>query len=263
MSNRILSKLGLRRKQKPGQTADKPDILSEEDERERVLASQGPMITDHQSDTNPIRSEYLATRVLLVICGVLATTTIIESLCLVELVPMHTVMPYFVTFQDSSNQIVSIAPPTASISSMSIIMDKEVRSYMGMRYEVLPDKESNIYRWNTRLKILSSSTVYDAFQQEIEQTKQKIEKQPGYSRQIVIKSVLALGTNANSGTYQVDFDLLDKAQASGLNDAVDHESHWTAIIKVAMFPQKVPRSLLGLNPFGFKVIGYSVTQRQN
>lgn len=252
----ILAAFGLRVKKRPASTD--PGDIADADEAERILASQGPALTDHRSDTNPIRSDYLTTRVLMGIVGTETAVIIMMTLAILEMVPLHTVQPFFVTFQDSTNQIVSIAPPTANITAMSIITSQYVREYMTMRYEVLPSREENDYRWKTRVKVLSAPSVYTSFENEIRNIPDLQQKQ-GMLRQIVIRSVVPMG----AGTYHIDFDLIDHYNAVGIGDSPEKQTSWTAYMTVGFFPQTVPRSIMSLNPFGFKVTGYTVASRHS
>ncbi len=251
----MLSMFGLVQKQRPPQNTSEDEVNNPNpvETRKRL----GPLHTNHDTPYNHNAAHAVTIRILLIIAGVSMSLNIILGVLMTELMPLHTVEPFLVTFSDHADQMVEIDPPTANISSMSIIANQEIKDYIQNRYTVTADVDETVDRWNTHVRLFSSPKVYDAFQEEVADVKDLISSEQ-FTRQVNIINIL----NTEPGLYDVDFDTYEHMGANGLSGAQDQTHHYTASIRIVMEPRQVPRSMLDLNPFGFLVVAYTVSPRQ-
>ena len=220
-------------------------------------SSLGPLLAQHDNAYNQSRAHVVTIRVLIGVTGISLALNMILALALYQLFPMHTVVPYLITFSDRSDQMVRIDPPTTNISSLTLIIRKEIEQYCKYRYTVTADANETSERWNSHVRLFSSQRVYNEFQTEIKDIKELMATQK-FTRAVTIVSV----TNPQPGTYHVDFDTFDHITGTGLSDSTDRTGHFTATLRIAMQPQKVMRAFMMMNPFGFVVTSFSVSPRQ-
>ena len=257
----MLGKLGIRPKiaETPAEDGLDAGPVSTESARTRKQArsEMGPLFSRHDNENNQSRAQSTTIRVLLGMVGLVSSIAVIEAVALTELIPMHTVEPYLVTFSDKQDQMVRIDPPTGHIGSLGIVLRKEIHDYIMARYTVTPDATETNDRWNTHIRLFSTQRVYADFQgSEVAQMKDMMSANK-FTRAVSIVSV----TNPEPGLFHVDFDTFDHITGTGLSDSQDKTGHFTATLKVGMQPRSVPRSEISLNPFGFVVATYSVSPR--
>ncbi len=251
----MLSMFGVTRKQKTvAMTGREQAPDPEREHRDRL----GPLLTQHENPTNQNRSNQIVVRVLLGGFGLSMASNIILGVTLSEVFPLHTVSPYLVTFSDKADQMVRIDPPTSRISSVLIVMQNEVRQYMSMRYTVTADMSETMDRWATHVRLFSSNRVYGDFQAEMAPIVDLM-KSRAFTRQIRIVNTLRPEPNL----FHVDFDIYNHKTGQGLTDTSETIEHYTAELRMVMQPQIVPRSAIELNPFGFVVTSYTVSQRHD
>jgi type IV secretory pathway component VirB8 len=250
----ILAKLGLE-KVDPGEERDPAEATAQPSrpDRKRYL---GPMLLDHENPNNDSRAQVVTIRILLGAIGVSAMLNVVQGVALTELIPMHTVSPYLVTFSDKADQMVRIDPPTARISSLNIVLLNELKQYMMARYTVTADATETSDRWNTHVRLFSTQRVYQEFQDEVKDVTELM-KRGQFTRQVTIVNLIPTGV----GVFQCDFDTFDHMTGAGLSDSTDQTHHFTASLRVIMQPRSVPRELLDINPFGFLVTSYAVSPR--
>ena len=216
----------------------------------------GPLLDRHENPTNQNHANEIVVRILLAAFGLSMALNVIQGMSLYVLFPMHTVMPYLVTFSDKSEQMVRIDPPTTKLTSVSIILKDEIEQYMKSRYTITGDAAETTERWQTHVRLFSTTRVYNEFQSEVAPVADLM-KEGRFTRQVKLVNTL----QPEPGLFHVDFDVYDHTQGNGLADSSDKEYSFSAELRVAMRPQFIQRAMIALNPFGFTVYQYSMSPR--
>ena len=220
---------------------------------ERAL---GPLLTQHSSANNQSREQTVTVRILLGMVGLLGSISIIEGVALTELIPLKSVMPFFVHFSDKSDQMVTVVPPTGRIQSLAILLKFEIKQYMKARYTVTSVASETKDAWNTRVRLFSTARVFTDFEQENAEVS-ALMSQKRLTREVEIVNIL----NPEPGLFRVDFDTYDHVVGTGMSETQDKRNKFRAELKVAMNYRAIPRDQLEMNPFGFIVYAYTVSPR--
>jgi type IV secretory pathway component VirB8 len=222
-----------------------------------IEAKIGDFLSKHDSAANPQVRQRMESKVLIIMCGILGALNIIQAVAITQLLPLYKVVPVFVTFSDRADQVVRIEPPSGRIPSINLLVEQNVRDYITFRNSVSADANETVERWGSRVRIMSTEDVYQAFLRETNPVYTEL-RNNNFTRTITIRAVL----QTQPGFYQVEFDTYDRRQGTGLTDTNETRTTWVAQMRVTLMPRNVAFEQRMLNPLGFTVVNYSVARKR-
>jgi type IV secretory pathway component VirB8 len=217
----------------------------------------GSYIADKATPLAEHRTHRTTNRLLLAIVGVSLAINCVQSVTIMTLWPLYRVVPFFVTFSDKSDQVVTINPPKSNLSGLGVLVEKQVYEYTVSRHTISEDPEETIGRWGGRVRSLSSPEVYQAFLNETKPIYDDL-KERRFTRSISIKSVI----QPSPGFYRVEFEAIDRRVGTGLTDGGETRTTFINEMRVTTQPRAVRYEDRFLNPIGFTVVSYAVRPKE-
>ena len=190
--------------------------------------------------------------------GISMALNIVLGVCVLQLLPLYRVVPFFVTFSDKADQIVRIEPPTGRIDALDLMTQKEGESYITKRFTISNDPQETVDRWESHVKRRSTVSVNEAF---IAETR-PIYDQLTERRMTRAVEILAVGKVDDRGLWRVEFQATDRRLGSGLTDGGEEKRTFIAQLRVANLPQTTAYNGRFLNPLGFTVIEFAVQAKR-
>ncbi|MDD4519538.1 MAG: type IV secretion system protein [Alphaproteobacteria bacterium] len=185
---------------------------------------------------------------------------IVLLLGLFYILPVTRVQPFYLTFQDKSEQIVRVRPLGASEETMSLITESYIRQYLLARLKITSDINEVLNRWNTQgpVKWMSSDVVFNDFVKTTVGAFEKIRKE-GFTRDIEILSVLKTASNTAKGdVWQIELDTVDMLPT--IKEPV--RTRWLIMLRIIYRAnQDVQYAYRLKNPLGFTVVQYAIRQK--
>ncbi len=179
---------------------------------------------------------------------------IVLVLTIYAMMPLKKVEPFLVSFSSEENQVVRIMPATMVQNGFGIFVEKLAMEFVKIRQEYLSDAQEQQNRWLVYLASRMNKLDHVEFIKSVQPVYEELQRK-GFSRKVEI-----LG--ANRGNTQnfvaVKFKTIDYDRF-GNNQ---QEMTWVAQLRYGFFNQDTTNQDKYLNPFGFRVISYSV-QREN
>ena len=245
----IFSKIKSKLKTNSGQFHQDEDENSDE---------VGSHLSKHGMESTKDRYVTTTTRVAIGALGVSLAVNCVLSIAVIQMLPLYKVVPYFVTFSDKADQVVTIYPPKADTGSIPVLAENNVRQYITQRHTISNDPQETLNRWNGPIRSMSTNDVYQDF---LSETKPIYEDmvQKKFNRDIVIRSV----NQTVPGFYRIEFDAIDRRIGAGLTDGGQTTRTFIAEMRYALQPKTVPYADRFINPIGFTVLNYSVRPKEN
>lgn len=170
---------------------------------------------------------------------------------LYTLVPLKRIEPFLVTFNDEREQIVHIQPFIKGASGMALLSEKMAGEYVKVREEILADQEEMKRRWVEYLKYHMPEKAYLEFLNKMNEPYAQLSEK-GVSRTVDIKKIISRTSSHIEVFYTTnDFDRFGKKLLS---------TNWVARLQIGYSVQNVKVEEQHINPLGFTVMNYSVTQ---
>lgn len=224
-------------------------------------ATPKDLLGSYPAKNDDIKNErlriYRNVRVEHIIIGSLLVVCLIQASVIMNLLPLYRVVPFFVTFSDKAEQVVSIQPPSGRHSSIEILTEANVRDYVRLRNTISQDDAINLARWGGKVEMMSSQPIYEAFLADIKPV-YELAKAGKFTRSVTIDSII----RAPEGYYRVDFTAYDRTIGAGLTDTAEATSSWTVELRAVNRPANVVYANRFQNPLGFEVISYTATPRR-
>ena len=243
------------------------DVLSQSGDIENRDAENGDIAVpeDYDIDLDPTddmrERRYLwIARVFAVFSAISLCTNIVLLIAIGNILPLNRVEPYYLTFQNKSDQIVRIkdlnVKKNDDDASYNLIEESLVREYIQLRHTVIPDINEMEKRWSSGglLRWISDDAVYRDFNDsEYVRMMSRIADQR-YSQTVSISTVNLIH---NPRHWQVDFETTEM-----IGEARKPTTHkWTATIQIK--PESMGKGSRELlysdrlkNPLGLKVSHY-------
>ena len=215
--------------------------------------------------------------------GVSAASNIAFVSLIIAMLPLKEVYPYMVTFKESDDQVVALEPISTSAPGIQYATEANVRQYVKLRHSFSPVNSIMDAQWGpaSMLAAMTDEQAFGKFTQSSGAERAQL-MQLGYNRQIEIESA----TMIRPDTWQVNFTSIDSRGGAGgtlssgilTQDSSSAEADPMASIQASMVPASTTRRWLAtmtinyepqrvsyderlLNPLGFTVTEYSVTER--
>ena len=240
-------------------------------EENRIEQSQPKMLSGHRvPNSQPNRSprgsgnifvaniaekRYLWTaRAFAVVTALSICCNIVLLLAIFQVMPLHRVEPFLLTFNDQSEQVYNITPITGELRNYRAITEKFVRDYVLQRSTFTRDMEVSRSRWlpGGTIQEMSSPQIYQEFWDNIGSKALKAISEKGLERKINIISVNSLSDNIWQVEYQSD---------DTYPDSIKPEiSTWTASLTITYRRKIVKYGERMKNPLGFTVVKYALTR---
>lgn len=217
----------------------------------------GPYLKMHDGPHATKKRSDLAQRLYIMIIGITLTLNVIQAIAILQLLPLYRVVPYFVTFSDKAEQVVRVEPPTGNLSSLEILTESNIREYVTLRNTISNDPQRTIDIWGGKIKIMSTSDVYNDFLNETKPIYDSLMERK-FTRSVKITAVLRTGQSS----YQVEFEVTDRRSGEPLTSAKEEKIAFIANLRVANIPQNISYQNRFLNPLGFTVGAYSVATKR-
>lgn len=201
----------------------------------------------------PERRYLWTARAFAIIATILTCLNVVLVLTLYQLLPGVRVDPYFVTYNNNSDQVVEIEPVSIRMSAAERMAEQMVRYYVTQRHEIISDFEEMTRRWagSGPINAMSNRRIYANFRSEIEPMIEMMEANQ-LTQTIEILRASTLGDNR---LWQVDFRRRRRLEgASGEEDV----SVWRAVLRVAFQDRELSEQNRLINPLGFTVLSYSL-----
>tara|TARA_B100000929_G_scaffold113502_3_gene89974 strand:- start:428 stop:1222 length:795 start_codon:yes stop_codon:yes gene_type:complete len=234
-------------------------------------------------DGNPTRQRVIerALRMTTIGLGVSAVSNVALVALIIGMMPLQQVYPYLVTFKDSDEQVVALEPISSGAPGIQYATEASVREYVKMRHTFAPINSRMDAQWgpDSKLAAMTAEDEYGQFDAAAKNERNQMMAR-GFNRQIEIESA----TMIRPDTWQVSFTTIDSLggrggtltadpstsieAASGDTSLIQSDltppsatKRWLATMNIAYEPQRVSYDKRLLNPLGFTVTDYSVTQR--
>lgn len=236
-------------------------------------------------DGSPTRQRVIerALRMTTIGLGVSAVSNVALVALMIGMMPLKEVYPYLVTFKDSDNQVVALEPISSGAPGIQYATEANVRQYVKLRHSFTPVNSRMDSQWgrDSQLAAMTSEDEFGQFETAAKTERAQMMSK-GYNRQIEIESVTMIrpdtwqvafktvdslggrgGTLTADPTSTLDASQVGSAQTLATADLTPASStkRWLATMNIAYEPQRVSYDKRLLNPLGFTVTDYSVTER--
>lgn len=167
--------------------------------------------------------------------------------------PLVRVEPMLLSFRDKSEQLVQVEPFSRGTRGFDLMTEMLVRDYVLWREEVVLDEKEMRRRWGGG-GVIAFRSDPEEYRRFVAATAPRFEelRQKRLIRSVVVHRVAKL----SDGYWQVEFTTseADPLKGQGL------EKTWVASLSAAYLPTAVRWEDRYMNPLGFVVLSYSVTQ---
>lgn len=222
--------------------------------------TQAPNSTEYPAayDTPNIRERrYLwMSRIL----GFVASLSIILNISLtwamIGILPLKQTIPFVLTLTEGGEMFGEVKPFLENMGGLSAITENNVRKYIKLRNEIVRSDAIMEQRWleNGSIDLMSSDSEYNRFRSYIIPIFQDLRKND-VTQEVKITAVNAIRENA---FYNVEFETIGR----GPNDKVVDRARWVAILEVTYTTiENVPYESRLVNPTGFQVVNYTISQK--
>lgn len=193
-----------------------------------------------------------------------ACSTFILLFSLFSLVPLVRVQPFYLTFQNKSEQIVSVQKLNASRESLNFITESLIRQYIIARHAIVLDVDLMLQRWGEQgpIRWMSTNGVFSEFVNTTSVAFKRV-REEGLVRDINILSVSLLKTEPKEGDiWKAEIETSDMHPE--LSQPV--VTPWIVQLRVGYMPKRGEWATRLKNPMGFVVKQYSIfpkTEEEN
>ena len=185
-----------------------------------------------------------------------ACSTFILLFSLFSLVPLVRVQPFYLTFQNKSEQIVSVQKLSASRESLSFITESLIRQYIIARHSIVLDVDLMLQRWGEQgpIRWMSTNGVFSDFVKTTSASFKRVQ-QERLVRDINILSVsLVQGGRKDGDIWRAEIETVDMHPE--LSQPV--VMPWIVQLQVGYMPKRGEWATRLKNPMGFVVKQYSI-----
>jgi len=189
-----------------------------------------------------------------------ACSSLILLFSLFSLVPLVRVQPFYLTFQNKNEQIVSVQKLNASRESLNFITESLIRQYIITRHTIVLDIDQMLQRWGEQgpIRWMSTNGVFSEFVNTTTMAFKRV-REEGLTRDINILSVILLKTDPKDGDiWKAEIETSDMHPEV----AQPVVTPWIVQLRVAYLPKKGEWSTRLKNPMGFTVKQYSIFPKQ-
>ena len=179
---------------------------------------------------------------------------IINGFLLWNLFPLKQSIPFFVTLSPKSEQIILIEPINMKTNGFDIMTESLARHYVKLRESF--DFQTESQRWR-EVYWLSTPEIFEHFKHLMNNTQNGVyeaRKSKKYYRNVTILSVSTL--SKDPCIIQVEWSSQDYCQGDS-----SLRNHWISTLSIGYSPQNVKFEDRFMNPLGFTVMAYNVSEK--
>jgi len=214
----------------------------------------GAYLTHHDTPQTATRHASAISRLAITALGVSMAINAVQAIAILQMFPLYRVVPYFVTFSDKAEQVVTIDAPKANLTNLAILNEASAKTYVMARHTISADPYETYQRWQGIVHTMSAPQVYSAFLQETKPIYNDL-TQKKFTRSTRIISI----TQPSEGFYRIEFEATDRRLGQGLTDSGEDRRTFVADLRFVNAPQTIRSEDRYINPIGFTVVTYSVT----
>lgn len=239
----------------------------------------GPFPAD--VDDSPTRQRVVerALRMTTIGLAVSAVSNVAFVSLIIAMFPLKEISPYIMTVKEKDDQIVALEPLATGAPGIQYATEANVRQYVKLRHGFTPVNSIMDARWGSgsQLSVMTTEAEFAEFSQSASAERLRL-MELGMNRDIRIESA----TMIRPDTWQVNFVTNESRGGAGGtlssgaladSDATPEElaitassiptntRRWLATMTINYEPQRVSYDQRLLNPLGFTVTDYSVTER--
>lgn len=206
---------------------------------------------------NVAEKRYLWTaRAFAIITALSLCCNIVLILAIGQILPLHRVEPFLLTFKNKQEQVYNIVPVNTSLEDERAITEVFVRQYVLLRSTFDTDIPEMEARWlpGGPIQEMSSGQVYDDFLNNTAKRAIEFIRTKSLKRDIRIITV----NEISRGLWQVEYETQDMLPTSTSPEL----TYWAASLQVAYRRKTVKYSERLKNPVGFTVVKYSLARKK-
>ncbi len=180
---------------------------------------------------------------------------IVFAVLFLNLFPLKRVEPLLLTLSPKSDQVVRIEPFEAETQGFNVMTESLARDYVKMRETV--DFQTETERWE-RVYFLSSPFVFETFKNMMNKQGDGVyetRRQNNVTRSVSLSSVSTLSENPR--ILQVEWQSIDAQEGITIK-----RTRWISTITIQYEPTKVKFEDRYMNPLGFVVASYGVSEKE-
>lgn len=201
------------------------------------------------------RRAWWTARLFAMIAGVSILLNIALTWGIVGLTPLKTVQPMLVTFAEKSGQVVKIEPMQTGTKAADLVAQSLAREYVLYRASVVRDENEQLRRWGQK-GYVGRRTTPEEFNRFVGGAA-KVAFDEMRANNITREAIIITSNKISDGYYTVDYDTIDR----GPDEREITRQSWTASLTVAFLETSVTFEDMYVNPNGFTVLSYTVSQR--
>jgi len=171
------------------------------------------------------------------------------------LTPLVRVEPMILSVKDKGEQIVKVEPFSRGTKGFEVMTELLVRDYVAARHEIVLDEAEMRRRWGGEGLVAHRSDP-EEYRRFVAETAPHFEE--ARQQRLVRTVTIHRASKIADGYWQVEFSTSDY---DGTNKLVN-ETVLVASLSIGFVTREVAWEDRFMNPLGFMVTSYSVTQRQ-
>lgn len=179
---------------------------------------------------------------------------IMAVILILNLFPLKQVVPFFITLTPKSDQVVKVEPLDIETQGSDIMTEALAKNYVKLRESIDFQTEKN--RWH-QVYGFSSTEIFEEFKKLMDPKEGilEIRKTKKIYRDVLILAVSTLSKNPR--IVQVEWQSKDYQEGGEV-----YKRNWVSTLSIAYNSQKVRFEDRHLNPLGFTVIAYGVSEKE-
>lgn len=195
-------------------------------------------------------------RAFAVITALSLCCNIVLMLAIGQILPLHRVEPFLLTFKNKQEQVYNILPVNTSLEDERAITEVFVRQYVLLRSTFDTDIPEMEARWlpGGPVQEMSSGTVYSEFLDNTAKRAIDIIRAKNLKRDVRIITV----NEISRGLWQVEYETQDMYPTSTSPEL----TYWAASLQITYRRKTVKYTERLKNPVGFTVIKYSLSRKK-
>lgn len=210
---------------------------------------------DHNIPGQEARATLFTARLMTVaLCMSLGFNVILTG-ALVAAFPLKQILPYFVAFKSEDSQFYVVQPAERSVLGIELLIEQIAQAYVAAREEFFLDDNIMKGRWddNGWIAIHTEENEYRRFKRAIELPRNQFRQ----SRSTVSVTTQR-AISPTEKVYQVNFTRTER----DANNRDVSTIEYTAFLTVELTPKRLTPAQARLNPLGFTVVNYQVSERK-
>lgn len=195
--------------------------------------------------------EFAVIKIAIISCGILIISNIIMISIICLILPLKEIRPWLVTFNDKSEQVVTIEPFNTKINGFNYLIEIIAREYVTLRETIDNNEEKRL----EKVKSYSTEQVYQAFVKLMHNQNSLLThlKDSEITRKINI--LRSEKIQSQSYIFRIFWELED---VNNNSKVILNKKNFISVVSLVVQDNKILNTDVYLNPLGLKVIKYHV-----